>query len=191
MAMFVKPEEFAKSGFNFALFFANTAFDGIERLALLNLAAARSVFEASLSNVTSLLGAKDVQSLVALQKDLAAPSIEKGMEYSRNVIAIANEAKDKIAKEVEVQVAETNAKVNGLVEKALASAPAGSEVAVAAVKTAMKSANEAYEGINKAAKQVAEVAEASVVAATEATMKAANVAAPKAVAPKAAAKKAA
>ena len=189
--MFVKPEEFAKSGFNFALFFANTAFDGIERLALLNLAAARSVFEASLSNVTSLLGAKDVQSLVALQKDLDAPSIEKGMEYSRNVIAIANEAKDKIAKEVEVQVAETNAKVNGLVEKALASAPAGSEVAVAAVKTAMKSANEAYEGINKAAKQVAEVAEASVVAATEATMKAANVAAPKAVATKAVAKKAA
>ena len=61
--MFVKPEEFAKSGFNFALFFANTAFDGIERLALLNLAAARSIFEASLSNISSLLGAKDVQSL--------------------------------------------------------------------------------------------------------------------------------
>ena len=102
------------------------------------------------------------------------------------MIAIANEAKDKIAKEVEVQVAETNAKVSGLVEKALASAPAGSEVAVAAVKTAMKSANEAYEGINKAAKQVAEVAEASVVAATEATMKAAKVTAPKVVAKKAA-----
>ncbi|MCK7491658.1 MAG: hypothetical protein MZW92_08150 [Comamonadaceae bacterium] len=43
--MFNKPEDFAKSGFNFALFFANTTFDGIERLALLNLAAARSVFE--------------------------------------------------------------------------------------------------------------------------------------------------
>jgi hypothetical protein len=65
------------------------------------------------------------------------------MEYSRNVIAIAAETKDKIAKEVETKVAETNAKVSGLVEKALASAPAGSEVAVAAVKTAIKSANEA------------------------------------------------
>lgn len=129
--MFTKPEDFAKSGFNFALFFANTAFDGFERLALLNLAAARSVFEASLSNVTALLGAKDVQSFVSLHKELASPSIEKGMEYSRNVIAIATEAKDKIAKEVEVQVADTNAKVSGLVEKALAAAPAGSEVAVA------------------------------------------------------------
>ena len=48
--MFTKPEDFAKSGVNFALFFANTTFVGIERLALLNLAAARSVFEASMAN---------------------------------------------------------------------------------------------------------------------------------------------
>lgn len=184
--MFTKPEDFAKSGINFTLFFANTAFDGIERLALLNLAAARSVFETSIGNFTTLLGAKDVQSFVNLQKSISAPSIEKGMEYSRNVIAIASETKDKIAKEVEVQVADTNAKVSGLVEKALASAPAGSEVAVAAVKTAIKTANEAYEGLNKAAKQAAEVAEASVAAATAATMKAANVAASKAAGKKAA-----
>jgi phasin family protein len=179
--MFTKPEDFAKSGINTALFFANTTFDGIERLALLNLAAARSVFETSISNINALLGAKDVNAFVSLQKELASPSVEKGLEYSRNVIAIAAETKDKLAKEVETQVAETNAKVSGIVEKALASAPAGSEVAVAAVKTAIKSANEAYEGLNKAAKQAAEVAEASVAAATSATLKAANVvAAPKA-----------
>ncbi|MCB4358331.1 phasin family protein [Quatrionicoccus australiensis] len=184
--MFTKPQDFAKSGFNFALFFANTAFDGIERLALLNLAAARSMFEVSLSNIESLLGAKDVQSFVSLHKELSTPSIEKGLEYSRNVISIASETKDKIAKEVEVHVADTSAKVSGLVEKALAAAPAGSEVAVAAVKTAIKSANEAYEGLNKVAKQAAEVAEASVAAATSATIKAAAVAAPKAAGKKAA-----
>src|SRR5574343_307975 len=140
--MFTKPEDFAKSGFNFALFYANTSFDCIERLALLNLAAARSVFEAAMSNVTTLLGAKDVQAFVAIQKELATPSIEKGMEYSRNVIAIASETKDKIAKEVETQVAETNAKVSGLVEKALESAPAGSEAGVAAATSAtLKAAN--------------------------------------------------
>jgi len=175
--MFVKPEDFAKSGINSALFFANTPLDGIGRRALLNPAPARSVFEGAMSNVTALLGAKDVQAFVSIQKEMASPSIEKGMEYSRNVIAIAAETKDKLAKEVETKVAENTAKVSGMVEKALESAPAGSEVAVAAVKTAIKSANEAYEGLNKAAKQAAEVAEASVAAATSATMKAANVAA--------------
>ena len=174
--MMIKPEDFTKSGLNFALFFANTAFESVERLALLNLAAARSMFDASLSNMTAMLGAKDVNAFVNLQKGLSAPSLEKGMEYSRNVIAIATETKDKLAKEVETHVAETNAKGSGLGEKALASAPAGSEVAVAAVKTAIKSANEAYEGLNKAAKQAAGVAEASVAAATAATLKAAKAA---------------
>lgn len=175
--MFIKPEDFAKSGANFALFFATTAFEGFERLALLNLAASRSVFEASISNMNALFGAKDIHSLISLQKDLATPSVEKGMEYSRNVIAIANETKDKIAKEVEAKVSETKTKVSGLVEKALESAPAGSEAAVAAVKTAIKTANEAYEGLNKAAKQAAEVAEASVAAVADVTMKAAKKAA--------------
>ena len=184
--MSFKSEDFTKPGFNFALFFANAAFEGFERLALLNLAAARSIFEASVSNITALSGAKDVQSFVSLHKGLSAPSIEKGLEYSRNVISIASETKDKIAKEVEVHVADTSAKVSGLVEKALAAAPAGSEVAVAAVKTAIKSANEAYEGLNKVAKQAAEVAEASVAAATSATLKATAVAAPKASGKKAA-----
>jgi phasin family protein len=173
---FTKSFDFAKSGLDFPLFFAKTTFDGVERMALLNLAAARSVFDTAMSNMTALLGTKDFQAFINLQKEMASPSIEKGVEYSRNVIAIAAETKDKIAKEVETKVAETNAKVSGLVEKALASAPAGSEVAVAAVKTAIKSTNDAIEGMNKAAKQAAEVAEASVTAATKATIKAANVA---------------
>ncbi|MDR2187442.1 MAG: phasin family protein [Azonexus sp.] len=177
--MFAKPQEFAKSGLNFAQFFANTTFDGIERLSLLNLSAARSAFETSTANFNTLLGAKDVQSFVNLQQSFASPTLEKGMEYSRNVIAIATETKDKIAKEVESHIAEANAQVSGLVEQALAAAPAGSEATVAAVKSAIKTANETYESVNKAAKQAAEVAEASVSAATAATLKAANIATPK------------
>jgi len=184
--MNTKPQEFAKAGIDSVSFFANTAFDSIERLAALNLNASRSLLEASFANVSALFGAKDIQSFVNLQKEMAAPAIEKGLDYSRSVYAITAETKDKMAKKVEAEVATANANVSGLVEKALASAPAGSEAAVAAVKTAIKTANEAYEGLNKAAKQAADVAEASVSAATAATLKAANVTAPKAVAKKAA-----
>ena len=106
-----KPEDFAKSGIDFALFFTNTAFDGFERLALLNLATARSAYELALSNLEALLGVKDVHGFAALHKEISAPSIEKGVEYSRNVIAIAADTKEKIAKEVEAKVAETSAKV--------------------------------------------------------------------------------
>ena len=115
-----KPQEFAQSGINFSLFVANTVLNGVERLAVLNLAASRSALEAGISNLNILLGAKDLPSLIELQKSIATPSLEKGVEYSRNVIAIATEAKDKIAKEVEIHVADTKAKVSGLPEDAQA-----------------------------------------------------------------------
>jgi phasin family protein len=189
--MNVKPQDLANAGIGSVSLLANVTFDGIERLAALNLSTGRSFVEASFANFNALLGTTDVKSFVDLQQKLAAPAIEKGMEYSRNVIAIASETKDKIAKEVETRVAAVNANVADLVDQALAAAPAGSEVAVEAVKSAMKTANEAFEGLNKAARQAADVAEASVNAATEATLQAANAVAPKAVATRAAAKKAA
>ena len=181
-----KPQDLANTSIGSISLLANATFDGVERLAALNLSAGRAFIEASVANFNTLLGATDVQSFIELQKKLAAPTLEKGMEYSRNVIAITSETKDKIAKELETQVSAANANVSGMVEHALESAPAGSEVTVAAVKSAIKTANEAYEGLNKAAKQAVEVAEANVAAATKATMKAAEVAAPKAVAKKAA-----
>jgi phasin family protein len=171
-----KPQDFAKAGIDSISFFGNTAIDGIERIAALNLSSARSFIEASFANLSALMGAKDVQSFVSMQKELAAPTLEKGMAYSRNVYAIATETKDKMAKEVATQVATAKSNVEGLVEKTLAAAPAGSEAAVAAVKSAIKTANEAYEGLNKAAQQATEVAQASVVA----TVEAAKAAAPKA-----------
>jgi phasin family protein len=184
--MIAQSQDFAKASLSSVSVVVKTAFDSFESLVSLNLSATRSLFEASFTNMSKLLGTTDVQAFILLQKELAAPAIEKGVEYSRNVMAITTEAKDKIAKEVEGQVVAANAKVTGLVDKALASAPAGSEVAVAAVKSAMSAANEAYEGINKAVKEVSEVTEANVAAATEATLKAAKVAAPKAAAKKAA-----
>ncbi len=172
-----KPQDLANAGIGSVSLLANATLDGVERLAALNLNAGRSFVEASFANFNALLGTTDVKSFVDLQQKLATPAIEKGMEYSRNVIAIATETKDKIAKEVETRVAAVNANVADLVDQALAAAPAGSEVAVEAVKSAMKTAD---------------VAEASVNAATEATLQAANAVAPKAaVATKAAAKKAA
>ena len=44
--------------------------------------------------------------------------------------------------------------------------PAGSDVAVAAVKSAMAAANQAYDAFSKATKQVAEATEATMTAAT-------------------------
>ena len=67
---------------------------------------------------------------------------------------------------VEEQVAEFNKQVVTGLDKFVKSAPAGSELAVAAVKTAISTVNSAYDNLSKSAKQFADMTQANVEAAT-------------------------
>jgi phasin family protein len=177
------PEQIAsanKANVESLLTLANTAFASAERLAALNLNTARTVLEDAVSTAKTLMGAKDIQELVTLQSTLAQPSLEKAVAYSRSVYEIATQTQEELTKVFEGQYAEINKNVSAVLDKAAKSAPAGSDVAVAAVKSALAAANSAYDSINKAAKQVAEIAEANVAAATSATVKAVGSSAPKA-----------
>ena len=151
---------------------ANTAFASAERLAALNLNTARAMLEDSVANAKALLGVKDVQQLIAMQTTLAQPAVEKAVAYSRSVYEIATQTQEELSKVVEGQFSEINKNVASVLDKAAKNAPAGSDVAVAAVKSAIAAANSAYDSMTKAAKQVAEIAEANVAAATTATVKA-------------------
>jgi phasin family protein len=150
---------------------ANTSLTGLANLTLLNLNTVRALVEDSASNAKALLAVKDVQGLVALQKSLAQPAVEKTIAYSRSVYEILSQSSNGVTQVVEEQVSEVNKNVNSAIEKALKNAPAGSEVAVTAVKSAIAAANSAYSNISKVAKQATEMAEANVAAANAATVK--------------------
>jgi len=180
--MYSTPEQFAsanKANVESILTLANTAFASAERLAALNLNTARTLLEDTVANAKSLMGAKDVQELISLQASLAQPAVEKAVAYSRSIYEIATQTQEELSKVIEAQFSEINKNVTSALDKAVKNAPAGSDVAVAAVKSAIAAANSAYDSMTKAAKQVAEIAEANVAAATNATVKAVG-AAPKA-----------
>ncbi|AMO38660.1 MULTISPECIES: phasin family protein [Thauera] len=175
MSAFVTPEQFAatnKANVETLLTLANAAFASAERLAALNLNTARSILEDGVANTKALLAVKDVQELVNLQASLTQPIVEKAVAYARSVYEITSQSQEEVSKVLEGQVAELNKGVATALDKAAKSAPAGSDVAVAAVKSAIAAANSAYDSMSKAAKQVAEIAEANVAAATNATVKA-------------------
>ena len=185
ITMNATTEQFAsanKANVETLLTIANTAFASAERLAALNLNTARAILEDSVANAKALLAVKDVQQLVAMQTTLAQPAVEKAVAYSRSVYEIATQTQEELSKVVEGQFSEINKNVASALDKAAKNAPAGSDVAVAAVKSAIAAANSAYDSMTKAAKQVAEIAEANVAAATTATVKAVGTgaAAPKA-----------
>lgn len=181
--MLTTPEQLAsanKANVEAMLTLANTAFASAERFAALNLNTARAVLEDGVNNAKALLGAKDLQEVISLQATLAQPSVEKAVAYSRSVYEISAQTQEEFSKLVEAQFAEVNKNVASTLDKAAKSAPAGSDVAVAAVKSAIAAANSAYDTMSKAAKQVAEIAEANVAAATNATVKAVGAAQTKA-----------
>jgi phasin family protein len=175
--MYTTPEQLTnanKANIESLLTLANTAFASAERLAALNLNTARNLLEDIVSNAKTLLAVKDVQELLNVQASLAQPSVEKAVAYSRGVYEIATQTQEELSKVIESQFAEVNKNVTSALDKAAKNAPAGSDVAVAAVKSAIAAANSAYDSMTKAAKQVAEIAEANVAAATNATVRAVN-----------------
>ena len=169
------PEQFAALGqanLESLMSLAGSAIARAERLAELNLNTVRSVLEDSMATTKKLAEAKNPQDLASLQTELTKPLIDKAVAYARSVQEIATEGQQEVSSLFEKQIAELNKNFAAMLDQAAKSAPAGSEGVFAAVKSAMDTANSLYDNASKAAKQAAEVAEANMAAATEATVKA-------------------
>jgi phasin family protein len=151
---------------------AQTALASTERFTALNLNTARAAMEDMSANIGALLQAKDPQQLMTMQTSMAQPTFEKIFAYSRGVYEIASEAQGEMTKLVQSQFSAMNKNMTSAIDQASKNAPAGSEVAVSAVKSAIAAANSAFDSMSAAAKQVTEMAEANVAAATNATVKA-------------------
>jgi phasin family protein len=168
--MYVTPEQIQaaqKANVETLLAVANAQFAAFEKLANISAGAVKSAFEDSMANTRALLGAKDVQEFVTLQNSFAQPAIEKAIAYSKSVYEVTTEANSEFSRVAERRVAEWNENFVTLLDKVSKNAPAGSDVAVAAVKSMLAAANSAYDNMNKVAKQATEIAEANVAAATE------------------------
>ena len=93
--------------------------------------------------------------------------VVEDMEYFIEIAKDALAAKvAELTKAVEAKVAESQAAVKNLVETNLKNAPAGSDAAVAAIKTAFEASQTAAETLKKVAKQAADTAEANFKAAS-------------------------
>ncbi|MFH1870873.1 MAG: TIGR01841 family phasin [Pseudomonadota bacterium] len=155
----------SKAGVETFVTMANATFAGFERLAALNLNTARNLLEDSHVYARALLAAKDLQAFAALQGTLAQPDPEATATYSRSVYEIASQTQSILSKAVEVRVAELNEKLGMALEKAAQTAPAGSDLALNAMRTALSAANSAYDNMGKAARQAADLAEANLAVA--------------------------
>src|ERR1700735_2241372 len=170
------PEQIAaanKAQFDTLFGLTNKAFEGLEKLLELKLQVVKSTLAESQENAQRALSVKDAQELLALQASLAQPVAEKALSYGRHVYEIVSATQGEIPRVAEAQFEEQNRKVQSLVENVAKNAPAGSETAVAVMKSAITAAHTTYETVHKATKQAVELAETNMAAATSAASKAA------------------
>ena len=166
------PEQIAatnKAGIQAILGLAHTQFTAFERLSALYFNAAKNAFEEGVGHTKALLNAKDPQEYLNLNAAATQPTMEKAIAYSRSIYEVAAQTNGELAKFLEAQAAELNKNLIGLLDKVSKNAPAGSDVAVQAVKSALAAANTAYYSFNKVAKQATEIAEANFAAAATPT----------------------
>ncbi|HEY0856498.1 MAG TPA: phasin family protein [Albitalea sp.] len=150
----------------------NKAFEGVEKLVELNLQVAKATLGDVAETTRAALSVKDAQELLSLQAGLLQPAAEKAAAYSRHLYDIAAATNAEVSKVAEQTAADAQQKFMSVVDTAVKNAPAGTENAVALVKSAVAAANNAYESVHKAAKQAADVAEANFQAVTSTAVKA-------------------
>ena len=129
------------------------AFDGVEKLIELNIEATRSAIGDAAETAQAALSVKDAQELFALQASLLQPAAEKVAAYGRQVYEIAASTGAEVNRVTEATAADAQAKFMAVVDNAVHNAPAGTENAVALVKSAVAAANNAFESVQKASKQ--------------------------------------
>jgi phasin family protein len=150
-----------------------SSFEGMQRLAELNMAATREFFDQSVNRANTLLSAKDVNDMASLNQQLAAPNFEKAMEYSRSVYDLIASMQKDVTTVLEAQYSQFKKGASQAIDKSK-SAPVGGDVFAAAMKSMLDQTNKAFEGMNAVARQMAELADANMKAANAATSKAIN-----------------
>jgi phasin family protein len=173
----LSPEQIAASQkASLDAFFGLTGkvFEGVEKLVALNLQVVRSTLAESKENLTKAPGTTDPQQWFTLQAGFTAPFAEKSLSYGHQLFDIASTTQAEVAQLAQTQYERYNARVQEFIEEASKSAPAGSEAAIAAWKTAISATTTLYESLQKTGQQAVEMAGTNLEAVTAPASRAAK-----------------
>ncbi|HXZ48304.1 MAG TPA: phasin family protein [Usitatibacter sp.] len=147
--------------------FARISMDSAERALAVQLEFAKGAISQAGVDAKALAGAKDVQELMALRSRIAEKTLESLMGYSRSLYEVASEAQSELSKLAEERMSSFQQAVSETVDQAAKTAPAGGDVAAAAIKSSLAATTAAFDSFTKAAKHVSSFADAGVRGAAE------------------------
>jgi phasin family protein len=169
--------EFNQANVSNAIKLASLSIENAEKLVSLNINAAKMALAQAIEGAQAAASVKDVQQLIELRTKLAEVGVQSATGYSRTLYELSSEAHAGFSALAQETWKAYTQGVAAWVEKASQSAPAGSDVAVNALKSTFAASTAAFDQLSKATKQVVDFADASVRAATDSATQAAVTAA--------------
>lgn len=131
---------------------ANAALAGAARLVDLQLKAAREAVESSMASIRALTTATSPTDVFALQGSLTEPVMQKAAALARDAYAVAAQTQTEVVRAIESRFASLRMDMGSAIDEAAKFAPAGSDAAIAAMKSVIQAANAATTATATAAK---------------------------------------
>lgn len=153
--------------------FARVSIDSAERMTALNLEAAKVGLDESAKSAKTFAGVKDVQELNSARTKATEIGLEFFMGYSKNFYELSTAAQAQYSALIEERIAAVQKSVAENLDKVAKSAPAGADVAIAAMKSSLAASTAAVDTLTKAGKQFTNYADGAFKAAADTATKAA------------------
>ena len=155
----------------------SNALAAVEKIAELNLQAAKASLEHHTGHAHELLSVKDVKALSRLQAKALEPLAEKAAAYNRSLYEIVSDMNSECASIAQAQIGQAQKQFLESVETALSHVPMGSEKLVDSVKTAVNDTTKAMKTLQEVVKTASGQAQDKLNAVAETAVKVAKSAA--------------
>jgi len=156
--------QMAAASFETAARLTRISMDSAERTISVQLEYAKGALKQATPNARAVSQVKDVQELLSVRARIAENALENIMGYSRSLYEVASEAQSEYSKLAEERMGAFQQAVTETVEQAAKSAPAGSDVAVAAVRSQLAATTAAFDSFTKASRHLASFTDAGLAA---------------------------
>lgn len=151
-----------------------TSFEGMQRLAELNMAAAQEVMKNAATNASALASSKDITDISRVSPQMAKP--EHLMEYWRKVYDLVNGMQKEVTSVMQANYSQLAKNAASAIDQKKSSGIDGGDVIANAMKDVLEQTNKAFDNMTAVAGQMAGIAGSNFKAATSPAAKTATTA---------------
>jgi phasin family protein len=136
-----------------------TSFEGMQRLAELNMAATRELFSSTVAAANTLASSKDINEVAQINQQMAKSDYV--MEYWRKVYDLVGQMQKDVTALMQNRHSQLNTSAASAIDENTAAAPVGGEIFANAMKTMLEQTNKAFENMTALAGQMTNIASAN------------------------------